>query len=126
MGAKKRRLLSPLLLWFMGTMILANIAAMMIFPLESLYVQELGASVEQVGLFFTSLGLISLPAPWIGARLWEGVSPIFPFYVPLVAMVAMLPVMWIKFRLPPERGEGTEEDASAAAEAAAEASTTAS
>jgi MFS family permease len=78
------------------------------------------------GLFSTSLGLISLPAPWIGARLWEGVSPIFPFYVPLVAMVAMLPVMWIKFKLPPDRAEGTEEDASAAAEAAAEASTTAS
>ena len=48
MRAKKQRLLSPLLLWFMGTMILANIAARMIFPLESLYVQQLGASVEQV------------------------------------------------------------------------------
>ena len=78
------------------------------------------------GLFSTSLGLISLPAPWIGARLWEGVSPIFPFYVPLVAMVAMMPVMWIKFKLPPGRGEGAEEDGSAAAEAAAEVSTTAS
>jgi DHA1 family multidrug resistance protein-like MFS transporter len=53
------------------------------------------------GLFSTSLGFISLPAPWIGAQLWESVSPIFPFYVPLVAMLAMLPVMWIKFKLPP-------------------------
>ena len=74
------------------------------------------------GLFSTSLGLISLPAPWIGARLWEGVSPIFPFYVPLVAMVAMLPVMWIKFKLPSERGEDAEEG-TIAAEAAAETST---
>jgi MFS family permease len=61
------------------------------------------------GLLSTSLGLISLPAPWIGARLWGSVSPIFPFYVPLVAMVAMLPVMWVKFKLPPgmaaEEGE---------------------
>jgi MFS family permease len=57
------------------------------------------------GLFSTSLGLISLPAPWIGARLWESVSPIFPFYVPLVAMVALLPVMWIKFKLPPDLGQ---------------------
>jgi len=55
------------------------------------------------GLFSTSLGLISLPAPWIGGRLWENISPIFPFYVPLVAMVVMLPVMWRKFRLPPSR-----------------------
>ncbi len=52
------------------------------------------------GLFSTSLGLISLPAPWIGARLWESISPIFPFYVPLVAMVLMLPVMWFKFKPP--------------------------
>ncbi len=60
------------------------------------------------GLFATSLGLISLPAPWIGARLWESVSPIFPFYIPLVAMVLMLPIMWVKFKLPSE-GEGARE-----------------
>jgi len=62
------------------------------------------------GLFSTSLGLISLPAPWIGAQLWEAISPIFPFYVPLVAMLAMLPVMWVKFKLPPsdrEKDDGT-------------------
>lgn len=52
------------------------------------------------GLFSTSLGFISLPAPWIGAWLWENVSPIFPFYVPLVAMALTLPMMWIKFKLP--------------------------
>jgi MFS family permease len=57
------------------------------------------------GLLGTSLGLISLPAPWIGARLWEDISPIFPFYVPLVAMLIMLPVMWVKFRLPPSQGD---------------------
>jgi DHA1 family multidrug resistance protein-like MFS transporter len=71
------------------------------------------------GLFATSLGLISLPAPWIGARLWESVSPVFPFYVPLVAMLAMLPVMWVKFKLPPATGEavGIVAEASAAADA---------
>ena len=61
MGTSTRRLLSSILLWFMGTMILANIV------------------------------------------------PIFPFYVPLVAMVAMLPAMWIKFKVPAGRGQGTEE-----------------
>ena len=71
------------------------------------------------GLFSTSLGLISLPAPWIGARLWEGVSPIFPFYVPLVAMVAMLPVMWFKFKVPSEPGEGQGKEAGSPAETAA-------
>jgi len=60
------------------------------------------------GLFATSLGLISLPVPWIGARLWDAVSPIFPFYIPLVAMLVMLPMMWAKFKLPSE-GEETGE-----------------
>jgi MFS family permease len=75
------------------------------------------------GLFSTSLGLISLPAPWLGARLWEGVSPIFPFYLPLVAMVITLPVMWIKFKLPPTSGGDAVEDAAGIAEPAADAST---
>ena len=56
----KQRLLSPLLLMFMGTMILANIAAQMILPLQSLYVQELGASIEQVGIFFTIAAIAPL------------------------------------------------------------------
>jgi MFS family permease len=54
------------------------------------------------GFFSSSLGLISLPAPYIGAMLWEKVNPIFPFYIPLFAMLAMMPVMWVKFKLPSE------------------------
>jgi MFS family permease len=54
----KRRLISPVLWLFIGTMILANIAGQMDVPLRPLYVQQLGASVSQVGLFFT-LGAIA-------------------------------------------------------------------
>jgi MFS family permease len=52
------------------------------------------------GLFQTSLGLFSLPAPAIGAQLWERVSPRFPFT--LTALVALLSVIpaWFKFKLP--------------------------
>jgi MFS family permease len=50
------------------------------------------------GLFSTSIGLISLPAPYIGAVLWERFAPQVPFYMPLVATLLMLPVMWVKFR----------------------------
>ena len=57
------------------------------------------------GFFSSSLGFISLPAPFIGAMLWEKFNPIFPFYIPLIAMIAMMPVMWIKFKLPPETGK---------------------
>ncbi len=50
------------------------------------------------GLLWTSLGVISLPAPWLGARLWEVVNPQFPFVITgLVALMTVLPV-WLKFR----------------------------
>lgn len=58
------------------------------------------------GLFSTSIGLISLPAPYIGALLWERSSPQLPFYVPIATTLLMLPVMWVKFRL--SEGEPTE------------------
>jgi MFS family permease len=52
------------------------------------------------GFFSTSLGVISLPAPYIGAWLWDKFGPRVPFYVPLAAMILMLPVIWFKFKLP--------------------------
>ena len=56
------------------------------------------------GFFSTSLGVLSLPAPYIGTALWERFNPKVPFYVPLVAMLIMLPVIWIKFKLPKNGG----------------------
>jgi MFS family permease len=51
------------------------------------------------GLFSTSLGVVSLPAPMIGAQLWERVSPRFPFTLTAwAALLAILPV-WRKFKL---------------------------
>ncbi len=52
------------------------------------------------GLFSTSLGIISLPAPWIGAQLWAGVSPRFPFMVTgIVVLLSIIPIL-LKFHLP--------------------------
>ena len=53
------------------------------------------------GLFATSLGIISLPAPWIGTQLWEHYAPLVPFFVTLVAVLLILPVVWLNFKLPP-------------------------
>jgi MFS family permease len=50
------------------------------------------------GLFSTSIGLISLPSPYIGAMLWERFTPRLPFYLPLIATLLLLPVIWIKFK----------------------------
>lgn len=52
------------------------------------------------GLFSTSLGIISLPAPYIGSLIWQRFGPRAPFYVPIIAMLALIPVIWFKFRLP--------------------------
>jgi MFS family permease len=51
------------------------------------------------GLFRSSLGLISLPAPWVGAQLWERFSPRLPFS--LTALVSLLTIIptWSKFKL---------------------------
>src|SRR4030067_2779192 len=52
------------------------------------------------GLFHSSLGFISLPAPWLGAQLWERFSPRLPFMITAVmALVTILPT-WFKFKLP--------------------------
>jgi MFS family permease len=52
------------------------------------------------GLFGTSLGLLSLPFPWIGARLWERFGPQVPFWVTAVACAISIPIAWLKFGLP--------------------------
>ncbi len=52
------------------------------------------------GLFSTSLGVVSLPAPWLGAQMWEKFGPQVPFMVPVIATVLLIPVMWVKFKLP--------------------------
>jgi len=52
------------------------------------------------GLFSSSLGLVSLPAPWIGGELWEKVNPRLPFMITvIVSFLSTIPA-WLKFRLP--------------------------
>ena len=63
------------------------------------------------GLFTTSIGLISLPAPYIGGLLWEAISPQAPFYAPIIATLLVIPIMWTKFRLP-DRPEDEEPEPS--------------
>jgi MFS family permease len=52
------------------------------------------------GLFGTSLGLLSLPFPWIGAQLWERFGPQIPFWVTVAACIVSIPIAWFKFSLP--------------------------
>jgi len=57
------------------------------------------------GLFSTSLGLVSLPAPLIGSYLWEKFSPQTPFFVTaVVSLLTTIPV-WLLFKVPSGQGE---------------------
>lgn len=57
------------------------------------------------GLFHTSLGVFSLPAPWIGAQLWERLSPQFPFGMTAwISLLTVIPV-WLKFKLNGNRAQ---------------------
>jgi MFS family permease len=60
------------------------------------------------GLFRSSLGLISLPAPYIGALMWESLSPKVPFMITaVVALLSIIPI-WLFFKVP-EKGTGNQE-----------------
>ena len=52
------------------------------------------------GLFGTSLGLLSLPFPWVGAQLWEHLGPQVPFWATVAATLISIPIAWYKFVLP--------------------------
>jgi len=57
------------------------------------------------GFFSTSLGIISLPAPYVGTWMWQRFGPRVPFFVPLVAMLLMQPIIWFKYKLPKTNGK---------------------
>ncbi len=53
-----------------------------------------------MGLFQSSLGFVSVPAPWLGAQMWDRINPQFPFNLTAwVALLITLPI-WKKFKLP--------------------------
>ncbi|MFH1635348.1 MAG: MFS transporter [Chloroflexota bacterium] len=52
------------------------------------------------GLFRSSLGLISLPAPYIGAVLWERFNPQLPFAITAVAALITIIPTWLFFKVP--------------------------
>jgi len=51
------------------------------------------------GFFRSSIGVISLPAPWIGGQLWQRISPRAPFLVTGIAAIFAAIIAWFKFKL---------------------------
>jgi MFS family permease len=59
------------------------------------------------GLFRSSLGLISLPAPYLGAQLWERTTPQVPFIITAVAALITIIPTWLFFKVPDEIAKPT-------------------
>jgi MFS family permease len=60
------------------------------------------------GVLYGSIGLISLPAPYIGAYLWENTSPSLPFYITAFVALATIIPTWLFFKAP-DKPIGTEQ-----------------
>jgi MFS family permease len=54
------------------------------------------------GLFYGSIGLLSLPAPYLGTLMWEKIDPKAPFVVAAAVSVLTIIPIWLKFRVPDE------------------------
>ncbi len=52
------------------------------------------------GLFYGSIGLLSLPAPYLGTLMWEKISPQAPFVVAAVVSLLTIIPIWFKFKVP--------------------------
>ena len=65
------------------------------------------------GLLRSSLGIFSLPAPAIGAQLWERISPRFPFQLTAGATLLSIIPVWLKFKLPDKQATSEEAQAEA-------------
>ena len=62
------------------------------------------------GVFFSSLGFLSLPAPWLGAQLWERFDPRLPFVITAATSLVIIIPVWLKFRLPPKTVKAVEDE----------------
>jgi MFS family permease len=76
-------------------------------PFQSLITKAVPAKMLGTfsGVFHSSIGFISLPAPWIGAQLWEGVSPQTPFVITASAALLIIIPIYFKFRLPDKENQ---------------------
>jgi len=66
------------------------------------------------GLFWTSISLLALPAPYLGGLLWDRFTPRMPFIITAgVVLLSIIPV-WFKFRVTAEQAPAQNVPAEAA------------
>ncbi len=90
-------------LQFLGSRIVFGLGVGLLMPAYDSLISKVVPEDKRglaFGFFGTSLGILSLPMPWIGAQLWEHFTPQTPFWITAAACAIMIPVAWRKFVLP--------------------------
>lgn len=89
-----RPLMNALLVWFLLAMILANLGGNMYGPLLPLYLEELGASVTQVGLFFTLSQIVPLGLQIFGGWISDSLGRLRAIAIgSVIGVLAYVPLM---------------------------------
>ncbi|MBW6475361.1 MAG: MFS transporter [Anaerolineaceae bacterium] len=90
-------------LTFLGSRILHGLGVGVLMPAYDSLISKVVPEHKRglaFGFFGTSLGILSLPMPWIGAQLWETFTPQTPFWITALMCVITIPIAWKKFVLP--------------------------
>jgi DHA1 family multidrug resistance protein-like MFS transporter len=95
---------------FAVSWIILGVSGAMLLPaLNSLVAKGVPSRLLGItyALIATSLGLISLPFPWIGSQLWNAIGPISPYLVTaILGGLAIIPA-WFKLVIPETREQDT-------------------
>jgi MFS family permease len=95
--------LSRSIMVFLGSRILDGLGSGLLMPSFNSLISKVVPENKRglaFGFFGTSLGILSLPMPWIGAQMWEQFSPQVPFWVTAMVCAITIPIAWVKFILP--------------------------
>ena len=88
---------------FLGSRILGGLGVGLLMPSYDSLISKVVPEDKRglaFGFFGTSLGILSLPMPWVGAQLWERFTPQTPFWITAVACAITVPIAWAMFFLP--------------------------
>jgi MFS family permease len=88
---------------FLGSRILDGFGSGLLMPSYNSLISKVVPEDKRglaFGFFGTSMGILSLPMPWIGAQLWERFTPQVPFWVTAMVCAITIPIAWMKFILP--------------------------
>lgn len=91
---------------FAGSWIVLGIGGALMDPaLNALIARSVDPKLRGVvyALISTTLGVVSLPSPWIGSRIWETFGPRVPFILTVIIASLAVPVAWTKLNAPRDR-----------------------